>query len=736
MSAHPELLAVFHDEVAETLDSLAQCLETLRKPTDGHAKEVDAAFRHAHNLKGAARMVGHDTVVAITHTMEDVLSGYRDSGEAPTAALVATMLEALTVIERAVEGGDQTAAAQGVVDRMLAGGGGDGAPDAPQPALATPVQDVETTAANVDDDPAPARAAAPTADTPRGEEAGTAAPAAAGEDTSGTGTTGSVRVDVARLDRLMGYTGELLVAHSGQAARLERLERLAGALRQHMRSVPAEQRAELERLWREADELVLDTRQGVRASGYLNDEITTAMKRLRMLPLSGLAAQWRRTVREASQETGRSVTLSLEVGDIEVDKHVLDALRDPIMHLLRNAVGHGIEDASERQRANKPPVGKVAVRARIHGARVAISVTDDGRGFDVQRIAARAVERDLVAQRDVERMSSDEMLELLFLPGFSTADTVSHLSGRGVGLDVVRSQVEALAGEVHIATDAGLGGGTFEMLIPLSLASDRGLLVQVGDTVAVLGMNDVERTLLVSTTALKEVANEQVLELEDGAPLVVRSLAGVLGETEQRAERFTIVVVRHGRSRVGLMVSAIVGEERFVTKRLPWNLGSVPGVQGGVILADGRVCLVLDVAHLVNARAVAIAPPAEPEQTKVTRVLVVDDSVTSRTLERNILRSAGYEVVVAKDGEEGWQTLQNTSVDLVVSDVEMPRCTGLELSSRIRGSEQHRDLPIILVTSLGSEDDLSAGAQAGADEYIVKGQFDQRQLLEAVARLT
>lgn len=346
------------------------------------------------------------------------------------------------------------------------------------------------------------------------------------------------------------------------------------------------------------------------------------------------------------------------------------------------------------------------------------------------------MERDLVAQRDVERMSSDEMLELLFLPGFSTADTVSHLSGRGVGLDVVRSQVEALAGEVHIATDAGLGGGTFEMLIPLSLASDRGLLVQVGDTVAVLGMNDVERTLLVSTTALKEVANEQVLELEDGAPLVVRSLAGVLGETEQRAERFTIVVVRHGRSRVGLMVSAIVGEERFVTKRLPWNLGSVPGVQGGVILADGRVCLVLDVAHLVNARAVAIAPPAEPEQTKVTRVLVVDDSVTSRTLERNILRSAGYEVVVAKDGEEGWQTLQNTSVDLVVSDVEMPRCTGLELSSRIRGSEQHRDLPIILVTSLGSEDDLSAGAQAGADEYIVKGQFDQRQLLEAVARLT
>ncbi|MCB1742370.1 MAG: response regulator, partial [Gammaproteobacteria bacterium] len=549
---------------------------------------------------------------------------------------------------------------------------------------------------------------------------------------------GSVRVETERLDRLMGYTGELLITHARQRARNERYSAFAEAFRSAQRQLPLEEQATLSRLAKQLDDLILADQKELRGFGYLTEEIESAMKQVRMVPLAGVVAQWRRITREAAQECEKSVVLDVDVGSIELDKHVLDALRDPIMHVLRNAVAHGVESPTERQRLGKPAKGRVLIEARMRGAQVELTVSDDGRGLDAGIIGRKAQERGMVTAAELSQMPREEVLEFLFAPGFSTATAVSELSGRGVGMDVVRRQAQEVGGEVTIEATSALGGASFRLVVPLSLVSNRGLLVRIGEATAVIGVNEVERIVRTDRASLRRAGGEQLVDIGESHSVVLRSLSAMLGMEESSGSELLVAVVSSGRSRVGLAVSEILGEAQYVTQRLPWNLEHIDGVQGAVILPDGTLALVLDVAYMAQARGQVVPLRLKDRQVerKVPKVLVVDDSVTSRTLERNILQSAGYEVVTARDGEEGWKFLQDNAFDLVVSDVEMPRCTGLELAGRIRGNDRLKDIPLVLVTSLGSEEDIAAGARVGADEYIVKGRFDQKQLLEVVARLT
>jgi len=434
-----KLLAIFRDELTENLDQMAQRLEQLRAgggaEADSRGETVDAAFRIAHNVKGASRIVGMLPISELAHAMEEVLSPLRAieangadgaNGEALSPPDLDRLFEAVTLMGRLGAGEDLAAAA------------------------------AELTAALTKSTPPPAP-----------ESAAVSSPdvAAAPE--------GSVRVEIGRLDRLMAATGELLATQARQAARLKVLTRLAGDLRVAGKQLPPAQRPRFVQLSRALDSFLREEGQERRRFGYLTEEIGTAMKRVRMLPLSGLAAQWRSIIRDAADRLGKEVHLTVEVGNIELDKHILDGLRDPLMHILRNAVAHGIEEPASRHAAGKPGAGTIVVRAAMRGSMVQVEVGDDGQGLDPAAIAVAAGRRRVATAEQLARMDEAEVCDLLFAPGFSTAEAVTEISGRGVGLDVARRRLRELGGHVAIRARGALGGATVELTLPVSLVSTR-----------------------------------------------------------------------------------------------------------------------------------------------------------------------------------------------------------------------------------------------------------------------
>ncbi len=702
------LRGVFRDEAVETLDDLAQAVEELAAgcPAEKRQELIQRSFRLAHNLKGAARVVGFESVETVAHSIEDALSPYRESGEPPPDILFQQILGAITTIGKIIDGEDFDDAA---ADRTA----GERAP-APD-----------------EQGGGPGETGAAVPDTPDSDP---------GRSVPQKDRTTTVRVEVHRLDSLMAKTGELLTSRARLQARQRVLLEIGEALRDASRDLTGESRASIGDVAKSLDALAKRDRRELQSFSYLTDEINDATKRVRMLPLADLAPVWRRTVREAAQETTKGVQLTVEVGDLELDKNVLDGLRDPLMHILRNAVGHGIEDAADRARLGKPDAGTILIRGTALGAMAELAVSDDGGGIDAEKVGREAVSRGFVTAAQLSRLEREEVLALLFTAGFSTAGELSRLSGRGVGLDVVRKRVEELGGTVAIADKPELGGTTFLLNVPVSLVSMSGLLVSVGGQIFALPIDHVERTMRIETSAVETVDGAAAVRLPDAKPLRICWLAPIMGQTRTSVgSTMMVVVVSRGGSRLGLVVDFLVGEEKFVTKRLPWNLKRLEGVNGAVILGDGTLAIVVDVPEVFDQSArladVPLGTLLAPSEKRLPAILVVDDSLTSRTLEQNILAAAGYDVLTAVDGEEAWGVLQQRQIDLVVADIEMPRVDGIELTERIRDDEQLKDLPVIIVSSLGDADDIARGGAAGADEYVVKGKFDQRKLLEAVTRL-
>jgi len=712
-----QLLPIFREEAAENFDRLSGQLEELgNQAWDERSEVLEECLRIAHNMKGASAIVGLDSLSELTHRMEDVLAPFRESEDALPADLLTLLLESVTLSHRMAEGEDlepQAAAQREELATWLQGATGG------RPAREKNAPRISTVKAQRADDKAAA--------SPKDPRPAAAIPAA----------SSSVRVDASRLDRLMAQAGELLACNARMLDRRQRLETLQQDSDEASKALPVEVQRLLAPLRRELKSLLEVDERDATAFGNLTDRISTAMREIRMLPLTSMASFWRRIVREAAQEAGREVLLEIEVGQIELDKEILEALREPLLHLLRNAVDHGIEAPEERLEAGKETQGSIIIKAAMVGSQVQLTVQDDGRGIDPAKVAASAESKGLFTRGQLARMSHEETLNLLFSSGFSTREEVSRLSGRGVGLDVVSHRLDELGGEVRIGRGPGGQGTRFELKLPLSLLSTRGLLVRSGSTVCALPIESVDRTISAERKGVHQVDGHPVLAIEDADPLALRYLAGFLNQPSTgESKMHQVVVVTRGGSRLGLVVDEVLEEQEFVARQLPWNLEAVPGVGAAQILADGSVGIVIDVAFLFdggNEMLESVAPVGDTID-EAPKVLVVDDSLTSRTLERNILRRAGYDVETAVDGEEAWGMLKDQPFDLVVSDVEMPVVDGLELTRRIRTDTTLQQLPVVLVTSLGNEEQVRQGSEAGADEYIVKGQFEQSKLLEAVSR--
>ncbi|MFH0959650.1 MAG: response regulator, partial [Pseudomonadota bacterium] len=484
-----------------------------------------------------------------------------------------------------------------------------------------------------------------------------------------------------------------------------------------------------------------DSRQ---AASMVND-LLDDMKSVLMLPSSTLLEIFPKLVRDLARDQGKKIKLTIEGGDTEIDRRILEEMKDPLIHLARNSIDHGLEKPAYRTRNGKPEEGSLAISISQLGAKKAeILVADDGAGIDVEKVKQAALRKNLISEQELRGLNPEDTTALIFKSEISTSPIITDLSGRGLGLAIVREKVEKLGGIVTVQSRLGIGT-VFRIQLPVTLATFRGTLVQVGTELFVVPTSNVIRVSRVRRDSIGTVENRDTITMK-GRVLPLVRLADVLEiksepKLDQASEFVTVLILGASDQKIAFSVNAILNEQEVLVKSLGRQLSRVRNVSSATVLGSGQVALILNVSDLIlSAMRIAgvglIAHTQRPEDEEKTKsILVVEDSITSRMLLKNILESAGYEVQTAVDGADAWSTLKTANFDLVVSDVEMPGMDGFELTAKIRSQENLKNLPVVIVTSLESREDRERGIDVGANAYIVKSGFEQNNLLSVVKRL-
>jgi two-component system chemotaxis sensor kinase CheA len=697
------LMATFLEELEGHVAALNRDLLALEKaPSPARFGErMTSLLRTVHSVKGASRAVSEGLIEAACHRLEEVLAVVQRQGRASPEL----MELCFTTADALDDAGRRLAQKKALKD-------------SPLEALLSRLEE----AVHAPGSPPPPRAPGPEAPPPAPPPEA-AAPGAEGLP---------VRVSAQKLDALLARSGELRVAGLRMEGRVEMVEAVREELhRLRLRLTGADEAAaqRLEtRLGQLGRALAADRRTLLQATGGLDEEV----RRARTLPFAEACAGLERNARDLALAAGKRVRLEVQGGALELDRSLLQGLREPLLHLVRNAVAHGLETPAARREAGKPEEGRVTLSALLRGGRVQVVVEDDGRGLDLGSIRARARARGLPVLED----AGDA--RLIFMPGLSTAETVTAVSGRGVGLDVVRSQVEALRGSVDVAFEPGLGT-RFVLDVPLTLSTLRVLLVTAGGQSFAVAGESVERLLRLGPGDVRGVEGRQMWAAPR-ALVPLAPLAAVLGLAESAPrQRPGAMVLAAGEARAVLVVDEVVAEQEVLIRGLGPRIRRARHVSGMAVLPDGRMAPLLNAASLVRAAegrtasASLFPPPVEKKARR--RVLLADDSMTTRALEQSILEAAGYDVLACVDGQEAWERLQAEGADAVVSDVEMPRMDGFALTEAVRHSQRFGRLPIVLVTARSRPEDRARGLQVGASAYLVKSAFDQTHLLETLRQL-
>lgn len=782
------LMATFLGELGDHVRAINDDLLALEKDPQGpdHAEHYQSLFRAAHSLKGAARSVGVGVVEEACHQLEEILSRIRDLGLPLAPELFGLLFQTADAIE---EAGRRLREQRDLSDSPLAALLGRlketaddipgrnpraSAAGPPGPSAPAPLEDPASLSPPAPPPPLATAVMPPPVQTPSPERPNVTKPeeppqsaTVAAEPERPAGAASFVRIPAEKLDTMLARSGELHVARRRVESQGDELAVLRDSLShwsdewrgaakllrtsvnrdgEPSEAIPIPRRAiqtvlrageHLAELENHLEALVArmagDRRQLERAAAALDEDV----RRVRMLPFAEACQGLERVVRDVAQEAGKLVEFVVEGGDVELDRSVLGWLKDPLLHLVRNAVDHGIETPDRRLAAGKPRTGRVVVRAALRGDQVEVVVADDGGGLDREGLQQTARRRGIAEPAD-----SRDLTDLIFLPGFSTSTIITNISGRGIGLDVVKSRLEALHGTIELSSEPGRGM-RLTLVVPLTLTTLRALLVKAGGHVFALASANVNKLVRVEPADLRSVEGRPMLAL-GGPPLPVVPMSEALGLSAQEPAtkgKLPALVVSSGERRMAFVVEELLTEQEIIVKNLGERIRRVRNISGATILPSGRIALVLNVAGLVRSglggrgAGLAIASPEAASVEARKRVIVVDDSVTTRTLEKSILEAAGYEVSTAIDGEAGWRLIQDQGADLVVSDIEMPRLDGFSLTQAIRSSARFAKLPVILISSRASERDKARGIEVGADAYIVKGAFDQNDLLETIAQL-
>ncbi len=716
----PVLLELFRTELETHSRTLEEGL--VKAEGEPSAQTIEPLMRAAHSIKGAARMLALNPAVALAHAIEDALIAAQ-RGDRLGAAEIDLLLRANDVFVQLAR-----SAVAGIPQAI----------EQNRPAFealtASLVQSRE--AARAPEPAKPLSAATPSA-----------TPAAAPDDRS-------VRVFSETLDRLVGLAGESLVhARSGKSLllplmRLKRdCERLAARPEdpQHGPTAPApdwgsgEAAGVLEALrrhWGELDQFC--ARLELLSERLYNEAVSS-----RMCPFSDAVRGFSRMVHDLARATGKRVRFEIEGESTPVDREVLVKLEAPLTHLLRNAVDHGIEPPDRRVSLGKTAEGTLLLSARHTAGSLRIVVKDDGAGIDMAELRRRIVTRGYVAEEISAEMAEAELLEFLFLPGFSTAEAVTEYSGRGIGLDVVQSMARSVGGAVRV--EAAPGQGTaFTLQLPLTLSVVRSLLVAINGEAYAFPLVRIDRVLRIARDEIEEMEGRQYCTI-DGEHVGIVDAHQILDTPAPSGGPGPIhlLVVSDRLNRYGLAVDNVLGLRDLVVKPLDPKLGRVPNVSACAILENGDPALILDVEDIVRSidqllartRPQKLAESRGEGATLPKRVLVVDDSLTVREVERRLLESRGYGVSVAVDGIDGWNTMQNSAFDLVVTDVDMPRLNGIELVRRVRGAPRLSRIPVVIVSYKEQEEYRTQGMEAGANYYLTKSSFHDETFLNAIRDL-
>ncbi|SOD41092.1 hybrid sensor histidine kinase/response regulator [Nitrosovibrio sp. Nv4] len=768
-----KLLATFRIEADAHLHAMASGLLVLEKTPVAEQRDtiVEMIFRAAHSLKGAARVVNLTQVEAVCRSLENVLSAMKDKRLAISSQLVDLLLRATDVLAEllAVEGnsaGVNKPLLTALVRQL------DGALTRPLPPSAAPASAIQTVP------PALYASAAGSDDHSAAHVSGTV-PSAAPTPASAT-----IRVAADKLDAVMGQVEELLLPRLAAGQRVQELSeatailaawkkqqlkiqpvlraidrelthnlkistgfRLAHELTRLLKYLDAEQ-TQMKVLEDQLEKLQCAADQDHRALATIIDSLRRDIKEMQLLPFSSLLKILPRFSRELAREQGKSLELMIQGGELEIDRQILEEMKDPLIHLVRNCIDHGIEQPAVRVSKGKPAKGTITLACSQKDSSTAeVIVADDGAGIDLSMIKEAACRLDVVSTEEAEQLDEVGATALAFQSGVSTRSIITDISGRGLGLAIVREKVESLGGRI-IAKSSPDSGTSFHILLPLTRANFRGVLVHAGGQLFVIPSTSIERVVRIGVTEIRTVENSATILVDEQAVSLVW-LSDVLELPRQTAEvgpmkSAAAVVLGSGLVRLAFLVEEILGEQEVLVKALARPLIRIRNIAGASVLGSGEVAPVLNVADLLRSavkRPAAAATFAAQlsdradERIKKLSILVVEDSITSRILLKNILESAGYRVGTAVDGADAYRTVKTDTFDLVVSDVEMPRMNGFDLTARIRADEQLTALPVVLVTALESREHRERGIDAGANAYIVKSSFDQSNLLEVIQRL-
>jgi two-component system chemotaxis sensor kinase CheA len=746
------LMSVFRTEAAEHVKSLAEMLFNLEEGRGDVTQMLVKAFREAHSLKGSSGTIGFERVATVTHALEDVFGALQKSPKETTPEVVDVLLDTIDVIRRSVKEGVIGDASLSTKEANIV------------KALKRLVEDITSRQVQ----PASAvESSLPPEPTSRSATP-SIKPASASSDAPQerpsiaefpSREASFIRVSEESISNLIAQVGELFEAHLYLMSATRELDRLetnvnglykAAADWREGVSVAVDQDAaadalveQIRGLKTQLAEITKNFARDERQFSKLIQNSQEALRKIRLALVSTIFVMIRRQVREICRLTGKRVELFLDGGEYTVDRKVLEAIEDPLIHILRNAVDHGIEDAEGRKRAGKNEKGRISVVARHIGDAVELVIADDGAGIDPEKVRKSLKKKKLMRDSEIDSMTRDELFDCLFESGVTTQSDVSKISGRGVGLDVVKHTMERLGGEVRL--DSHVGKGTvFSLRLPLSMSTLRCLLTRVSGRIMAIPASNVEKVLIQGEEDVKEIGGGYVITYK-GQNVPLGSLSDLLHLARpspiSRQNTRIVTIISFGERRFAFTIDDIVEYAQVILRPLGDLLERVPYVSGISLLGTGELALVLNPSDLVRASGSAyIKRTREQDSDKSFQkyaacILVVDDSMATRTLEKSLLESAGYNVVTASDGYKALEVLNDKKIDLIITDIQMPNMNGLDLTRTVKTQYRFLQLPVILVSALGSDEDKARGLEIGADAYIVKKELSQKELVDTIEQL-
>ena len=765
---HSKFLARFVEEAREHCARLNEGLLNLES-SSGDAEMINGLFRSAHTVKGSAKMIKLIGIAELAHRMEDVLDAVRGGKISLTASASNSLFRGvdalLAMLDRIAAGENSPEAPAALCEELAQAATSLDAPESAQVSTAaqsdvmavpaTPGTETMPSAkgpessAGVDPEGPEPLAPSPAVLTPvaPAEEHKTEPPAARNRQVE------YLRINAQKLDDLIRLMGEIVSEQGRFRRQVANLREIEHATAQHSAIIAevleksAGNNSEHHALIGAGAALHLSLRQSVRAmydASLMQDHLITDLQEtslnLRMQPLSTVFDPLRRTVRDLSKEHGKEIDFIVDGGETELDRKIIERIGDSLMHMIRNSIDHGLENVDERIAAGKPAKGVIRLSAYYDSGCVTIALSDDGKGLSADKIREKALSKRLFDADTLAGMSHKDIINIIFMPGFSTSPIITDLSGRGVGMDVVkRSIVDELKGSVNVESREG-SGTTFLLRLPPNLAVFTLFLVSVNEKTCALPATSIVEMVTVQRDAIIEIVNKRAIRLREQI-IPVEKLGALLKlpeDTQPEKDEMVIVIIRNGEEKLGLMVDEILGREEMVVKPLPLHLQNLRMVSGVTIGELNSIINVLHIPELFRQAHETVEPVKRVARAKEQRaftILVVDDSLNTREIEKSILEAYGYVVVTAEDGQEAFEKTRDVLYDLVITDVEMPRLDGFSLTERLRGDDRYRNVPIIIVTSLEKDSDKKRGITVGANAYIVKGAFDQSNLLETVRSL-